>query len=226
MLGQVRLTRPSAARLVASILGVFAGIGGLMHGPGEILQGNVAPSGIAFDSWTVEPIATNVGGEPAMTIVPNLLITGILTILVSLAVISWAAVFIGKRQGGIVLILLSVLMLLVGGGFAPPLIGILSGIAGLGISAPIPGWYKNLPDKYRNLMAALWPWFFGLCILSGATLILGSLLFGYIIGLNIPGVWVFCFLVSVPLLILAIVTGIAYDSRKTSGDSILERKAK
>jgi hypothetical protein len=167
MFGPIHFTQVSAARLVASIFGVLAGIGGLMHGPGEILQGNVAPGGIAFNSWTVEPIATNVGGEPAMSLVPNLLISGVLTILVSAAVIVWAAAFVGTRRGGVILILLSVLMLLVGGGFAPPLIGILAGVAGLGINAQAPGWYQHLPPKSRNLMAAAWPWFFGVCTLNG-----------------------------------------------------------
>jgi hypothetical protein len=214
MIGQIRFTQISAARLVASIFGILAGIGGIMHGPGEILQGNVAPSGIVFNSWMVEPIATNVGGEPAMTVIPNLLISGILTILMSLAVLVWAAAFVGKRHGGIILILLSFIMLLVGGGFAPPLIGIIAGVAGLGINAQAPSWYKYLPSKSRNLLATVWPWFFGVCVINGAILIVGALIFGYIIGLNIPGVWVFCFLFSIPLLILTILTGVAYDSNK------------
>jgi len=213
-IGQIRFTQISAARLVASIFGILAGIGGIMHGPGEILQGNVAPGGIVFNSWTVEPIATNVGGEPAMSLIPNLLISGMLTILMSLAVLVWAAVFVEKRRGGVILILLSLLMLLVGGGFAPPLIGIIAGVAGLGISARAPNWYKHLPSKSRNLLAAAWPWFFGVCVINGVILIVGVLIFGYIIGLNIPEVWVFCFLLSIPLLILTILTGVAYDSNK------------
>ncbi len=214
MFGQIRFTQISAARLIASIFGVLAGIGGIMHGPGEILQGNVVPSGIVFNSWTVEPIATNVGGEPAMSLIPNLLISGILTILMSSAVLVWAAIFVEKKHGGIILILLSLLMLLVGGGFAPPLIGIIAGVAGLGINAQAPSWYKHLPSKLRNLLAAAWPWFFGVCIINGAILIVGALIFGYIIGLNIPEVWVFCFLLSIPLLSLTILTGVAYDSCK------------
>src|SRR5574339_1240572 len=168
MIGQTRLTRFSAARLVASIFGMLAGLGGLMHGPGEILQGNVEPGGIAFNSWTVEPIATNVGGEPAMSLIPNLLISGILTILVSLAVIVWAAVFVERRRGGLILILLSLSMLLVGGGFAPPLIGIIAGIAGLGIHARAPDWYKHLSSTSQHAVAAAWPWLFGLCVMNGA----------------------------------------------------------
>ena len=214
MLNQIRFSQMSAARLIASIFGILAGIGGLMHGPGEILQGNVAPGGIAFNSWTVEPVATNVGGEPAMTIVPNLLLTGFLTILLSLAVIFWAALFIMQRHGGIVLMVLSFLMLLVGGGFAPPLIGILAGAAGLGIHGSVPRWYKNLPGRFRDVLALIWPWSFGVCVLDGIILVLGSLLFAYIIGLNIPGVWVFCFLILIPLLVFTIITGAARDSHK------------
>ena len=217
MLGQIRHTRVSAARSVASFFGVLAGIGGIMHGPGEILQGNIAPGGIVFNSWTVEPIATNVGGEPAMTLIPNLLISGALTMILSAAVSVWAAGFVGKRHGGVVLILLSVIMLLVGGGFAPPLIGILAGVAGLGIDAQAPRWCKNLPSKLRNALAAAWPWFFVVCAANGVVLIVGTLIFGYIIGLNIPQVWVSCFLISIPLLILTILTGVAYDSRGGDG---------
>ncbi len=214
MVGEFRFSQIGAARPIATFFGILAGIGGIMHGPGEILQGNAAPGQMFINSWTVEPIATNVGGEPAMTLIPNLLITGIMAILISSAVLIWAAAFVGKRGGGIILILLSVLMLLVGGGFAPPLIGILAGIAGLGINAQTPGWCRNLPSRLRNFLAAAWPWFFGICALDGAILILGALIFGYIIGLNIPQVWVFCFLAALPLLILTILTGVAYDSNR------------
>jgi hypothetical protein len=40
---------------------------------GEILQGNAAPTGIVFESWIHDPTATNLGGEPEMTVVPNLM---------------------------------------------------------------------------------------------------------------------------------------------------------
>ena len=79
------LTQRSAARIVASTFGVLAGLGGLTHGIGEVLQGNAAPSRIVINSWTQGPIATNMEGEPGMTIVPNLLVTGIFCIIVFLA---------------------------------------------------------------------------------------------------------------------------------------------
>ncbi|MBN1999093.1 hypothetical protein JW935_16155 [candidate division KSB1 bacterium] len=52
----------SAGRITATIFGIFSGLGGITHAVGEILQGNVAPGGFFFNSWTVGPIAENLGG--------------------------------------------------------------------------------------------------------------------------------------------------------------------
>jgi hypothetical protein len=103
-----------ATRLLASTFGVLAGLGGIGHGIGEILQGNVAPGGIVIESWTEGPIATNMGGEPGMTVVPNLLVTGLLALVVSSAVVVWAALSVQRQNGGWILALLSIALLLVG----------------------------------------------------------------------------------------------------------------
>ncbi len=72
------------SRITASILGVFAGLGGgVFHGIGEILQGSVTPNGIYIQAW---PIMQATAGEPAMTIVPNFLLTGILAIIMGIVV--------------------------------------------------------------------------------------------------------------------------------------------
>ena len=144
MEGKNVLTDVSAARIVASLFGVLAGLGGMTHGPGEILQGNTAPDGIVINSWTQGPIATNMGGDPGMTIIPNFLVTGILTMIVSLAVIVWSAAFVQRKNGGWILVFLSIVMLLVGGGFAPPIIGVLAGVVGTGIKAPFTWWRAHL----------------------------------------------------------------------------------
>lgn len=122
-----RTFKVSITRAAASTIGVFAGLTGASHGPGEILQGNVAPSGIMIQSW---PGLTQLGGEPAMTIIPNFLVSGVLTIIFGLIVTAWAAAFVQRKNGGLVLILLSVIMLLVGGGLFPPGFGVIAGIIG------------------------------------------------------------------------------------------------
>ena len=70
MENKASVTHLNAARAIALTLGVLAGLGGITQGIGEILQGNIAPSGMMINSWTQGPIATTMGGEPAMTIVP------------------------------------------------------------------------------------------------------------------------------------------------------------
>jgi hypothetical protein len=115
----------STKKGVASVLGIFAGVGGASHGPGEMLQSNIAPSGIMIQAW---PDLTLLGGEPAMTIVPSYLVTGVLTIIVGLVVTIWAATSIDRRNGGLILIMLSILLLLVGGGIIPPIPGVIAGI--------------------------------------------------------------------------------------------------
>jgi hypothetical protein len=114
-------------RIAASALGIFAGLAGASHGVGEILQGNIAPRGIMIEAW---PELTSLKGEPAMTIVPSFLVTGILAIIFGLIVAIWAAKFVQRKNGGLILILLSLVMLLVGGGLFPPMFGVAAGIIG------------------------------------------------------------------------------------------------
>jgi hypothetical protein len=117
----------SKTRAAASIIGIFAGLSGASHGLGEMLQGNIAPSEIMIKAW---PELTVLAGEPAMTIVPSFLVTGVLTIIFGLLVAIWAAKFVQRKNGGLVLILLSIVMLLVGGGLFPPVFGVVAGIIG------------------------------------------------------------------------------------------------
>jgi len=120
----------STARAAASIIGIIAGLSGASHGFGEMLQGNVAPSGIMIQAW---PGLTDLAGEPAMTIVPSFLVTGVLTIIFGIVVTVWAAALVQRKNGGFVLILLSVILLLVEGGFFPPGFGVTAGIIGIRI---------------------------------------------------------------------------------------------
>jgi hypothetical protein len=116
---------------VASILGIFAGIGGASHGPGEILQGNIAPDGIIIEAW---PALMSLAGEPAMTFIPSFSVSGIVTVITGFAVTIWAATLrIQSKNGALILILLSTMMLFVGGGLIPPALGVAAGIIGAGV---------------------------------------------------------------------------------------------
>jgi hypothetical protein len=120
-----RRLKRSITIAVASILGIFAGVAGASHGPGEILQGNIAPTGIIIEAW---PALTLLAGEPAMTLIPSFSVSGIVTVILGLAVTIWAATRIQSENGALVLILLSTMMLFVGGGLLPPVFGVVAGI--------------------------------------------------------------------------------------------------
>jgi len=146
-----------ATRIVAATFGCLAGIAGLGHGVTEILQGNVHPTSFMFASIGAPCVPGKAwhGCEPAMTLLPNLLVAGILTVLMGLLLILWSVAFVQRKNGGSVLILLSVVMLMVGGGFFPPLIGIAGGIAGARINKPV----GNKPaGGLARFASRLWPW--------------------------------------------------------------------
>ena len=92
-----------------------------------------------FPSWGADicdPTKLWHACEPAMSILPNFLVTGIITIALGLAVMAWSIRFVQRQYGGLGLILLSIALLLFGGGFFPPLIGIIGGVAGRRSTAP------------------------------------------------------------------------------------------
>jgi hypothetical protein len=149
-----------ATRAVASWFGVAAGIASIEHGYFEILQGNVRPDSLMIASMgpPCEPEKMWNVCEPAMTIIPNFFITGILALISGIIVLIWAAKFVQRKNGGLVLILLSILMLLFGGGIFPPLIGIVAGVAGTKINAPLTRQPMRLCSSMLRFLAKLWPW--------------------------------------------------------------------
>jgi hypothetical protein len=100
-----------------------------------------------------------------------------------LAIGVWAPL-VRNKNGGRILLLLSVIMLLVGGGFGPPIIGILAGVAGTRIGAPLTWWRKRLSVNVRRFLAKLWPWIFGITVINGVFLVIGSLILVYFFDLN------------------------------------------
>src|SRR5512135_2719586 len=154
----------SATQATVSTFGVIMGVAGIEHGIGEALQGNIAPSGIMFPSWPGSAFFRSVNGEPAMSIVPNLLVTGILAILVSLIFLVWAIKFVQRKHGGQVMMLLSIIMLLVGGGIFPPIIGLMIGALGTRINAPSTGSRTRFSVGLRPFLGKVWPWLFAICL--------------------------------------------------------------
>jgi hypothetical protein len=157
---RVEAEMKSASRVAAYTLGVYAGLLGAVHGYYEILQGNVAPGRLMINAIgpPCRPEAVAHACFPAMTVVPNFSVTGILALILGLVVLTWAAGFVQRKHDGPFLMLLSILMLLVGGGFVPTFVGIIAGVAGIGIHAPSTGWRARLPGNALRFLAGFWPW--------------------------------------------------------------------
>ena len=146
-----------ATKTAAAWLGIAAGAAGIEHGIFEILQGRVRPEGLVISSIGPPCVPEEVWNacEPALTIVPDFLITGILAVFFGLLVLLWSAFFLSRKASGAVLMGLSIILLLFGGGFFPPLIGLVAGTAGLSIHRPLP---EKEPGAISRFLSSLWPW--------------------------------------------------------------------
>jgi len=139
---------------------------GLEHGYFETQQGNVAPSALWINAIgpPCQPATAWHACEPAFTLLPSFLVTGVLAMVVAVVVLIWSAAFVQRDHGGVVLLLLAILLFVVGGGFYTLFFGVfagiaeIAGIAGIKIGAPLPWWRAHLPTGTARVMVRLWPW--------------------------------------------------------------------
>lgn len=194
-----------ATRTLAAAFGIFAGFGGVEHGYFEILQGNARPDGVMIASMGPPCVPETVwhACEPAMTILPNFLLTGILALVLGIVTMVWSAGFIQRRYGGVVLIALSLALLLFGGGLIPPIIGLIGALMATRINKPM----TTRPGPIWAALARLWPW--PLVVLF--VWLFGQLLFGRFINDWLMASGVFFPLALVGLLALSALTAYGRD---------------
>jgi hypothetical protein len=178
------LRKTSAVKTVASTFGVLVGLAGIEHGIFEILQGNVVPESMIIDAIGPAQRFWEYSSETALTIIPNMLLSGILAVIFGLAVTIWAAYFIDKKYGASVFMLLSFILWLVGGGFAPVLMAVFAFLTASRIDRPLNWWRAYLPDSLRGFLSKLWPYSIIVYV------------FSFVIGVEIaifgyPLLWVF-----------------------------------
>jgi hypothetical protein len=207
----------NATRIYASTFGAIMALAGIEHGIGEILQGSLAPSGIMILSWPDSEFFRSLGGEPAMTVIPNLLITGILAVLVSLALLVWAVLFVHRKNGGLIMVLLSIALLLVGGGIFPPIFGILIGVVATRTHSPLTWWRAHLSKGFRRFLEKLWPWSYTACIIAWFSMLPGVPLIEYFFGVDNPLVILFILIFALGTLLLTIFCSFAYDIQMRVG---------
>jgi len=175
----------AATRTIVSTLGVLVGIGSIDHGLLETLQGYRPTPGLIVNalgsgySWTV----WKQGGEGAFTLIPNFLVTGILATSLGVLMILWALLFIQKKHGPAVFLLLGIASFLTGGGVAQVLLFTITWGFATRIRAPLSFWRWLIPPPVRPALSCLWPW-----TLTAATVLfliaLEIAIFGYVPGIS------------------------------------------
>jgi len=203
-----------ATRIIVATMGVLLGLAGMNHGFFEILQGNTPTNGLIIQAIGDAHQMWSYGTEEAFTIVPNFLLTGVLAVLISIAIIIWLVGFVHKKQGPTIFILLFLLLFLVGGGIGQIVFFIPTWLASTRINKPLVWWRRVLPEKIRQVLAKLWPYSISaalFCFLFA----LEIAIFGLVPGVDNPDTtlticWSFLFAAWI-LLVFSFVSGFAFD---------------
>ena len=183
-------------RITTAFLGIYAGLIAIQHGIFEIMQGSRAPDGFLFNAIgpPCQPEMVWHACFPAMTLIPNLLVTGIAAVVMATTLMFWALFFAQRRYGGWILGILSISLLLVGGGFVPVFIGLVAAVTAGKLDSPVsPG------GVVWRFFAALWPWPLALMALW----LPGSWLLGHFFGpvmLSASGLLFLVFDIGLPVL--------------------------
>ena len=205
-----------ATKIIVSTMGAMLGISGINHGFFETQQGNQPTNGLIIQAIGPAQRMWLHGTEEAFTFIPNFLITGILAIMVSLAIIVWSIGFIDKKHGPTVFILLFILLVLVGGGIGQIIFFTVAWVVSTRINHPLTWWRKVLPENFRKILTKLWTvslTFVSLLFLAALEIAIG----GFVPGVNDPEqklhiCWSFLG-IGFGLYILTFVSGFANDTQ-------------
>lgn len=115
-------THPATSRLVRTF-GALAALAAAEHGLGEILHRTRSTDAPVILSWPDTRFFRVLGGEPALSLLPGNLWSGLATLGLSAALLTVALAGQGRHQGRMIAGL-ALALLLVGGGFGPPLLAL------------------------------------------------------------------------------------------------------
>ncbi len=208
------MSRRAATRTVASAYGILVGLAGIEHGIFEMLQGNVATDGIFIDAIGDAQRFWPGAAETAVTVVPSFLLTGILAVIFGILVVVWAGAFVQRRLGASILLVLTVTLFLVGGGFAPIILSILAVAATTRIGRPLTWWRAHLPASVRGFLAKLWPGILITFVIVFWSAV-GIQIFGLPLGVAATtSLMQILTVVMVALVPTVVIVGLVYDTQK------------
>ncbi|UCH05234.1 MAG: hypothetical protein JSW05_03470, partial [Candidatus Thorarchaeota archaeon] len=182
------------------------------HGIFEILQGDVPTGGIIIDAIGDDIRFWEGGMETALTIVPNFLWTGILAVVFGVIVCMWATLFVQRKYGASILLILTLTVFLVGGGFAPIFLSLLAVGTATRINKPLNWWRDRFPG--RASAARLWPSLLIIFVIVFWTAV-GIQVFGLPLDVaTTAGIMVIFSLAMVILMPIVVIVGLAYDAQR------------
>jgi len=207
----------SATRVIATVMGVFLGIGGIDHGLFEFLQGNIPTNGFFITAIGEAQRFWPLGTEDAFTIIPNFMITGLLAMAVGLIVILWSVLYIHTKYGRTVFLVLCILLFLVGGGIGQVGLFVPAWAFATRMNRPLKWWKKVLPKNIWPFLSKLW-----IVTLTLATVValigLEIAIFGYVPGMTEPqtiqNTSLMLMLASAILYVLSFIAGFGHELKR------------
>jgi hypothetical protein len=126
------------------VQGVAVGTLGAIHGISAALKGFVSTNGFVM------------GSVGAVTVIPNYLISGLSATVVGVCIAFWTMIWIHTRSGPTVFLLLSVLLLAVGGGIAHLPFFLIGWAVSTRINASLTWWRRTIPRGLAEHLAQGW----------------------------------------------------------------------
>ena len=209
-----RETMTRGMRTVVAAFGILCGLTGMIAGVFQILQGNTVPSGLVISTIGAEHAMADDFTYFAVTVIPNLLVSGMLAVVFSSLVIYWSIRGVQRRYGVVILAVLCALQTLVGGGWVVDIAAITC-ILATRIGKPLNWWRSHLPNGLKTWLARLFP-----ASLVGYVLIATGLLALTVLGIDsallIESITILAGLMFAPMLLM-IFGGLATDVQQNLG---------
>lgn len=205
----------NATRIIATTIGVFFGLfSGVNHGFFELLQGNIPTNGLLIHAIGEDQRFWLLGTEDAFTLIPNFMFTGIVSMIVGLAIVVWSLWFLPTKQGRTIFLGLFILSFLVGGGIGQVAFFLPAWAFATRMGKPLTWWRKVLPRSSWAFLSKLWV---PLLILATLVMMIGleMAIFGYFPGLaeptSIQDAAMFFVLTAAILYILSFLAGFGHE---------------
>jgi hypothetical protein len=214
---RARLDNLNATRAIVTTIGVILGIAGFNHGFFEFLQGNTPTNGLIIQAIGEAQRFWSLGTEEAFTIIPNFLISGILSMVLGLTIVVWSLGFIHTKRGPTVFLGLFILLFLFGGGIGQVAFFLPAWAFATRMGKPLTWWRRVLPKSIWPLLSRLWV---PILVLSSTVMLMGLqiAIFGLVPGMTdaarIQNTSMRLVLISAALNVVAFIAGFGHELRR------------